>query len=66
MGDKSWGNKRADIIRYRHYYLISARSLGYIRMLPLYDVALDDVQCRWRRAKKKSSDCVEFEINIIK
>ena len=39
-------NKRADITRYRHTFLISARLLGCLRMLPLYDVALDDVKRR--------------------
>ena len=32
-------------------YLISARLLGCLRMLPLHDVALDDVECPRHRAK---------------
>ena len=39
MGDKKTSNKRADITRYRHTYLISSRLPGCLRMLPLCDAA---------------------------
>ena len=41
----------ANIIRYRNTYLISARLLGCLCMLPLHDVAVDDVERPQRRAK---------------
>ena len=41
----------SDITRYRNTYLISARLLGCLRMSPLHDVALDDVERSWRREK---------------
>ena len=48
---KKTRKKCADITRYRNTYLILAHSLGCLRMLPLREVAFDDVERPWRRAK---------------
>ena len=78
MGDKSRVTS-ADITRYWHTYLITARLLGCLRMLPFYDVALDMPShvavlwlCfRWRQTsmtscEKLSSNCAESDSNFIK
>ena len=55
-------NKCAYITWYRNTYLI----LGYGRMLPLHDVALDDGERPWRRAKSCQYAFAESDSHTIK
>ena len=51
--------------RYRNTYLMSARLLGCLRMLPLYDVALDDVERPIWRTQHGSVDILTYKIDEI-
>ena len=66
MRDKSRGTSvPIDIIRYRNTYLISGHLLGCLRMLPLHDVALDNVE-RSRRCAKNCHPILQKLTYIIK
>ena len=53
MCDKSRGTSVPISLdtRYWHTYLVLARLLRCLHMLPLHDIALDDVGRPWRHAK---------------
>ena len=61
-------NAQAQVCQYYSIseHLISARLLGWLRMLPLHHVALDDIECPWRRANKLSYACAESDCYTIK